>query len=164
MFSLRPWSAQIQPEFHVLRPTQVFRTDRYYIFAYRTFTFYGRLSQYRSTDIIFCNCPENLQISPAKPYYPSIRNACRLTRIWFRLFPFRSPLLRESLRFLLYPATEMFHFADFAPVYDRSPAYAGGVAPFGYLRINGRLRLPEAFRSLPRPSSLTNAKASTVCP
>ena len=38
-----------------------------------------------------------------------------------------------------------------------SPTFAGGVAPFGHLRIKGRLRLPEAFRSLPRPSSLTNA-------
>ena len=26
------------------------------------------------------------------------------------------------------------------------------VTPFGYLRIKGRLHLPEAFRSLPRPS------------
>ena len=38
------------------------------------------------------------------------------------------------------------------------------VSPFGYLRINGCLRLPEAFRSLPRPSSLPRAKASTLRP
>ena len=31
------------------------------------------------------------------------------------------------------------------------------VAPFGYLRIIARLRLPEAFRSLPRPSSALGA-------
>ena len=65
----------------------------------------------------FCNCSENLQLSPAKTYYPDVRNACRLARTRFGLIPFRSPLLRESLRFLLYPATEMFHFADFAPVF-----------------------------------------------
>ena len=58
----------------------------------------------------------------------------------------------------------MFHFADFAPALYGSLTYARGVAPFGYLRIYGCLRLPEAFRSLPRPSSLTNAKASSVCP
>ena len=58
----------------------------------------------------------------------------------------------------------MFHFAGFAPVIYGSPVFTGGVAPFGYLRIKGRLRLPEAFRSLPRPSSLTYAKASSVCP
>ena len=39
-----------------------------------------------------------------------------------------------------------------------------GVAPFGNLRINACLRLPGAYRSLPRPSSPTDAKASTVCP
>jgi hypothetical protein len=38
------------------------------------------------------------------------------------------------------------------------------VAPFGYLRIIGCLRLPEAFRRLLRPSSALSAKASTVCP
>ena len=31
--------------------------------------------------------------------------------------------------------------------------YSSRVAPFGYLRINARVQLPEAFRSLPRPSS-----------
>ena len=38
------------------------------------------------------------------------------------------------------------------------------VAPFGHLRINGRLRLPAAFRSLPRPSSSLGAWASPVRP
>ena len=38
----------------------------------------------------------------------------------------------------------------------------GWVAPFGHLRITGCLRLPEAFRSLPRPSSPMGAKASPV--
>ena len=38
------------------------------------------------------------------------------------------------------------------------------VTPFGNLRITGRLRLPEAYRSLPRPSSLPGAKASTLGP
>ena len=33
------------------------------------------------------------------------------------------------------------------------------VSPFGYPRINGYLLLPEAFRSLSRPSSAPDAKA-----
>ena len=33
---------------------------------------------------------------------------------WFGLFPFRSPLLRESLLFSFPPGTEMFHFPGFA--------------------------------------------------
>ena len=38
------------------------------------------------------------------------------------------------------------------------------VSPFGHLRINGYLLLPEAFRSLSRPSSALSAKASTLRP
>ena len=34
----------------------------------------------------------------------------------FGLFPFRSPLLRESRLFSLPPGTEMFHFPGFAPI------------------------------------------------
>ncbi len=37
------------------------------------------------------------------------------------------------------------------------------VPPFGYLRFNACLRLPVAFRSLPRPSSALGARASTLC-
>ena len=40
----------------------------------------------------------------------------------------------------------------------------GRVSPFGDLRIKAHWRLPEAFRSLSRPSSPLNAKASTKCP
>ena len=36
------------------------------------------------------------------------------------------------------------------------------VTPFGHLRINSCLQIPGAFRSLPRPSSLSEAKASSV--
>ena len=42
--------------------------------------------------------------------------------------------------------------------------YSMGVAPFGYFRINARVQLPETFRSLPRPSSPVDAKASFMCP
>ena len=38
------------------------------------------------------------------------------------------------------------------------------VSPFGNLRIKACLRLTEAYRSLPRPSSPACAKASTVRP
>lgn len=38
------------------------------------------------------------------------------------------------------------------------------VSPFGYLRIIGYVLLPEAFRSLSRPSSALSAKASTLRP
>jgi hypothetical protein len=38
------------------------------------------------------------------------------------------------------------------------------VSPFGHPRITAYVRLPEAFRSLSRPSSPVHAKASTVRP
>src|SRR6056297_3203600 len=56
----------------------------------------------------------------------------------------------------------------FLPVAMYSPQghrYLNGrVTPFGYPRIIGCLLLPEAFRSLPRPSSTDSSKASTVDP
>src|SRR5689334_10335253 len=38
------------------------------------------------------------------------------------------------------------------------------VAPFGHLGLNACVRLPRAFRSLPRPSSPPCAQASPTCP
>ena len=38
------------------------------------------------------------------------------------------------------------------------------VSPFGNLRIKAHLRLPEAFRSLSRPSSALSAKAFPLRP
>ena len=40
--------------------------------------------------------------------------------------------------------------------------YPRRVSPFGYPRLNACLRIPEAFRSLPRPSSAISAMASTL--
>src|SRR5215510_3538701 len=52
-----------------------------------------------------------------------------------------------------------FHAYVFSMEYPR-----GRVVPFGNLRINACLPLPEAYRSLPRPSSAANAKASAIYP
>ena len=45
---------------------------------------------------------------------------------------------------------------------DTSSTYQ--VVPFGNLRFDGCMHLPEAYRSLPRPSSPLSAKASTIRP
>ena len=87
----------------------------------------------------------------------------------FGLFPFRSPLLRESLRFLFLRLLRCFTSAGFALstlfIHVAVPAlYRRWVSPFGYLRVKACLRLTEAFRSLPRPSSPCVAKASSCCP
>ncbi len=87
----------------------------------------------------------------------------------FGLFRVRSPLLAES-RLISVPAgTEMFHFpACRLPhlwiQYGIVPHDRDGVAPFGDPRIKACLPLPEAYRSLPRPSSPAVAKASIMRP
>jgi hypothetical protein len=63
----------------------------------------------------------------------------------------------------------MFQFPPYPPwrlcVQRPVPEHSlGWVPPFGYLRIIACWQLPEAFRSLLRPSSAFDAKASTVCP
>ena len=87
----------------------------------------------------------------------------------FRLFRVRSPLLAESLLFSTPLGTEMFHFprCRSEALYIQTPVSrhdSGWVAPFGHPRINACLPLPEAYRSLPRPSSPPDAKASIVRP
>jgi hypothetical protein len=87
----------------------------------------------------------------------------------FRLFRFRSPLLTESLLFSLPPGTEMVHFPGLSSldlwIQSRILKYEPEwVAPFGNPRVKACLRLTEAYRSLPRPSSTPGAKAFTVRP
>jgi hypothetical protein len=65
---------------------------------------------------------------------------------WFRLFPFRSPLLGESRLFSLPTATKMFQFAAFALPTLWIQVGVLRVAPFGDLRINACFQLPEAYR------------------
>ena len=59
------------------------------------------------------------------------------------IFPFRSPLLRESLLLSSPAGTKMFQF----------PAFLLPKEQFGNPRFKGCMRLPWAYRSLPRPSS-----------
>ena len=100
---------------------------------------------------------------------PGPYNAGRLAYGPFGLIPVRSPLLGES-RLIYFPeGTEMFQFPSFA-TWDLciqsqiSWTSSMTVSRFGDLRIDARLQLPVAYRSLPRPSSSLGAKASTECP
>ena len=88
-------------------------------------------------------------------------------RRWFGLFPFRSPLLRESIFLSLPPGTKMFQFPGSTSVrlcIHRAVALMCGVPPFGNLWFNAYLQLPRAYRCWFRPSSALGAKASTVRP
>ena len=87
----------------------------------------------------------------------------------FGLFRFRSPLLSES-RFLSFPSgTEMVHFPEFAHAHlwiqwDVPEVCSEGLPHSEISGYNACVRLTEAYRSLPRPSSPVSAKASTVRP
>jgi hypothetical protein len=79
----------------------------------------------------------------------------------FGLRPFRSPLLRASRLIPLPPGTEMFQFPGFASLQRVMTGLAPRrVSPFGHLGLTACVRLPQAFRSLPRPSSPSCAQAS----
>jgi hypothetical protein len=82
----------------------------------------------------------------------------------FGLGPVRSPLLRASRLISLPPGTEMFQFPGFA---SRQSVMTGlttrRVSPFGHPGINACVPLPQAYRSLPRPSSPLCAQASPTC-
>src|ERR1051326_5791175 len=102
-------------------------------------------------------------LKPAGPYNPDVQ-AHR-----FGLFRVRSPLLAESLLFSVPLGTEMVHFPRLPSltlwiqvrILAHEPEW---VAPFGDPRIKACLRLTGAYRSLPRPSSTSVAKAFTVRP
>jgi hypothetical protein len=106
VFSLGGWSPQIQPGFHVPRPTRVPTQQRYPRFVYGTLTLYGPPFQARSTTL-----SRRPHVGPSTPD--------RFNPARFRLLPFRSPLLRESLLISLPPGTEMFQFPGLATLSRR---------------------------------------------
>ena len=127
-------------------------------FAYRTVTFFGVAVPGSSARLLVCN---SMWPSPTTPVVPK--------HVRFGLFRFRSPLLTESQLFSLPRGTEMVHFPRFASstlcIHVEITGHdSSGVAPFGNPRIKACLPLPEAYRSLLRPSSPLCAKASTVNP
>src|ERR1700752_1768257 len=103
---------------------------------------------------------------PLWPDFPDCStNSGRLTPTG--LVRFRSPLLTESRLMSFPPVTEMFQFTGFAScTYVFSTGYHARwwVSPFGNRRIKAYSQLPDAYRSVSRPSSPLRAKASTKCP
>ena len=75
-------------------------------------------------------------------------------QIQFGLFRFRSPLLTESQLISLPRPTQMLHFGRFALPSQLSQGSLYRETSFGHPGIYGRMHLPQAYRSLPRPSSL----------
>ena len=169
VFSLGSWSTQIPTGFHVPRGTREHCKGVTEPFAYGAFTRYGGSFQRPSARLVICNSPDRPQPIQAKSHNPMQATLAGLTPARFGLFRVRSPLLTESLLFSLPGGTEMVHFPPFASlelcIHSRMAGHdSSRVAPFGNPRIKAYLRLPEAYRSLSRPSSPLCAKASTVYP
>ena len=71
-----------------------------------------------STTAPVCNFPADPQIRPNRTHNPRPTTLAGLAQAGFGLFPFRSPLLRESRLLSVPGGTEMFQFPPFA-----SPTY-----------------------------------------
>ena len=92
-----------------------------------------------ATRTIFYFLPDQ-QLWLGGPTTPITQRLLAMTRNRFGLFPFRSPLLRESRLLSLPVGTEMFHFPTFPPPALCVQAgvtghYARRVSPFGNPRI-----------------------------
>ena len=138
-------------------------------FGYGALTLYRPASQPVPLDRGFLTRPRRSSDGTEGPTTPRAATPGGLHAHGFRLLRFRSPLLAQSRLISFPPGPEMVQF----PGLPRAglciqPAVAGldpsRVPPFGDPRVEGCLPLTAAYRSLPRPSSASYAKASTVCP
>ena len=123
-------------------------------FTYGAFTLFGRTFQ---------TVPLSLELPYRGPTTPSRK------RDGLGCSAFARHYLRNHSCFLFLGVLRCFTSPGIAlkPYFIQTPAtphYQRRVSPFGYLRIKACLPLPEAYRSLPRPSSPSDAKASIVCP
>ena len=122
-------------------------------FAYGAFTLSGRLSQNRSAKLVE-------SIPRSEPQHAR-------TLVWALPFSLAATH-RITCCFLFLRLLRCFSSPGSLPyVMDWRMddwSLSSRVSPFRYLRINGYLLLPEAFRSLTRLSSALSAKASALCP
>ena len=100
-----------------------------------------------SNNFSLFDCPQPQRINPL--VWPLPRSLATTSGISVDVFS--SPYLDVSVQ-----AVPHVHLFDSMHV-DR--VLLCRVSPFGNLRINGYLHLPEAYRSLSRPSSAPDAKA-----
>jgi hypothetical protein len=167
VLSLARWAALIHARFHGSGATREIRWSPS-PFAYRAVTCYGppfqtvRLGSGLVTPSHSCRRARS-------SHNPNIATPAGLTRCWFGLVPFRSPLLGESMSLSFPAGTEMGQF----------PALP--TAHYGFMRrprgaTSRRFRIwdtpgsspacgfPGLFVAKPRPSSALGAKASSRAP
>ena len=123
-------------------------------FAYGALTRYGATFQSASAICQLCNSVKGLVPLPSGPTTPHRQRHQALPPARFRLFPFRSPLLRESLLLSIPRGTEMFQFPRFPlPALcvqtGVTPHDGCRVSPFGHLRIEAWSAAPRGFSQPP---------------
>ena len=86
----------------------------------------------RSAKILICNLPTVPYDRPTEAYNTEVTTHTGLTSLRFGLFPFRSPLLGESLLISLPAGTEMFHFPAWASLSLCIQKRIGGIHRLGF--------------------------------
>ena len=123
------------------------------LFVYWALTIYGRPSQtFRLKMSSRDDCPQPRRINPT--VWPLPRSLATTGGISFDFSS--SPYLDVSVQ-----AVPHVHLFDSMHV---TRVLLWWVSPFGNLRIKAHLQLPEAYRSLSRPSSAPDAKAFPLRP
>ena len=169
VFSLGGWSPRVPTGFHVSRGTWVLNQEAGPLFVYGPVTLCGASFQMLRLSGRFLTSRPPCAAVQSSPATPDVQRSHAIRTNRFRLFPVRSPLLGKSSFLSLPRVTKMVQFTPLAPTgLCIQPAVVGHdpnwVPPFGNPRIRGCLHLPEAYRSLPRPSSPSGAKASPIRP
>ena len=153
VFRLRRWSPQIRTGF--LGPRATWDPVRESLrFRLRGCHSLCRCFPASSAIPAICNSLPDRQLRLDGPATPVTQRLPALTRDRFGLFPFRSPLLRESQLLSLPVGTEMFHFPTFPPPALCVQAGVTGhdarqVSPFGNPRINAWLPASRGLSQAP---------------
>ena len=152
VFSLSRWACQIQTEFHVFRSTWD-ATRRFQDFVHGPFTLFGETFQNLTLSI------NTFHIVAPQPQHRSVGLGCS---------PFVRHYLGNHCCFLLLQVLRCFTSLSIAPhtLWIQVQVTWVNQAGFPHSEIsgyNGYLRLTEAYRSLSRPSSPSDAKAFTLC-
>ncbi len=103
----------------------------------------------RLTKILIFDLPTAPYRRQTKPYDTTATTHTGLTSLWFRLFPFRSPLLGESRLISIPAGTEMFHFPAWASRVLCIQTRIGGIHRLGFpIRTSADHGLLAASRGL----------------
>ena len=109
----------------------------------------------RSTKILVCNLPTAPYHRPTETYNTTVTTHTGLTSLRFGLFPFRSPLLGESLLISIPAGTEMFHFPAWASLSLFIQERIGGIHRLGF-----PIRTSSAHGLLAAPRGLSQLATS----